>query len=65
MKTITGRNNLIEEINELYTAGLCNPEYLEAKVLDSSKYYSWKLILRFISYLWQITQFRVWQLLQY
>lgn len=32
------KKNLIDEINELYTAGLWNPEYLQAKVLDSSMF---------------------------
>lgn len=39
------RKNIVEELNELYTAGLCNPEFYEEKLKDSSKYQVWKFPL--------------------
>jgi hypothetical protein len=32
------QRNLVEELNELYTTGLCNPEHYVEKLKDLSKY---------------------------
>lgn len=34
------REELLNDINELYTAGLCTPEYLEQQLLKPSKFFS-------------------------
>ena len=32
------KQNMIAELNELYTAGLCNPEYYQTQLKETSKH---------------------------